>query len=46
MDHPPNRFYTSDEVCDMLDDDYFEPCCMGSEDDLSTDELTNSECER
>lgn len=30
----------------MLNDDYFEPCFSGSEDDLSADELPDNECDR
>ena len=37
--NPPQRFYSVHEVSGMLEDDFDEPCCSGSDDELSAEEI-------
>lgn len=39
-ENPRRRVYTADEVTTMMtDEDFYEPCCPGSDDDLSAEEV-------
>ena len=37
------RFYTADEAIAMVSEEFFEPCCAGSDDELSAEELNNDD---
>ena len=45
-DPPRRRVYTADEVTSLMEDDFDEPCCLGSDDDLSAEELLDSDNDR
>ena len=40
---PRRCVYTADEVTSLMDEDFYEPCCLGSDDDLSAEELPDSD---